>query len=377
MYKRILQLNEITRKSIFLLGPRQVGKSTLIRQQLDDYISFNLLDTGVYRQLSADPGHMKREIIAQAEKKLVVIDEIQLLPELLNEVHLLIEEHKKKFILTGSSARALKRKGVNLLGGRANMYHLHPFVSCELGEDFDLDRAINNGLLPPFYLSENANKDLGDYIGLYLKEEIAAEGLTRNIPSFSRFLEVAALSNGTIININNIASDAEVKRTTVADWLQVLKDTLIAYELPAWTKTKNRKAIARSKFYFFDVGVVRFLTGQREIERQNPWYGIALETFIFHELKAYVDYGRGQSLQYWRSTSGFEVDFLLDEKFAIEIKAATNVNKNDFKGLNALQEESKPWKRILVYLGASRQDWDGIKVYPLKKFLELLWNEEL
>lgn len=379
MYERILNLsNIIDKKSLFLLGPRQTGKSTLIRQQLTGALVFNLLESATYRSLGADPGMIRRELLAMEQPpKAVVIDEIQLLPELLNEVHLLIEDTKTKFLLTGSSSRALKRKGVNLLGGRARMQYLHPFVSAELGDDFDLERALNHGLLPAVYFSDEPNRDLADYTGMYLKEEIAAEGLTRNIPAFSRFLEVAALCNGAIINATKIASDAEVRRTTVIDWFQVLKDTLIATELPAFTKSKKRKAVASSKFYFFDGGVARYLTGQTQVERANPWYGVALETLVHHELRSFVDYGRGTSLEYWRTVSGFEVDFYLDRKVAIVVKASTKVDKSDFKGLHAISEEVRDQRLILVYLGEKSQRWENIEVIPLRQFLTDLWDGKI
>jgi predicted AAA+ superfamily ATPase len=379
MYPRILQLTEtLDRKSVFLLGPRQTGKSTLLKSQLPAAAVFNLLESGTFRRLSADPSLLRREIAAMAPKPaVVVIDEIQLLPDLLNEVHLLIEEAKLRFVLTGSSARALKRRGVNLLGGRATMRFLHPLVSAELGEHFDLHRAVVKGLLPAIYDSPDADADLGDYAGLYLKEEIAAEGLSRNIPAFSRFLETAALCNGTMLNMTKIASDAEVKRTTVADWFQILRDTLIGFDLPAWTKSKVRKAITTSKFYFFDVGLARYLTGQKVIERANPWFGTALETLIFHELRSFVDYRLGETLEYWRSTSGFEVDFILDQRLAIEVKAAVKVSKADCKGLLALKEEKKSIRSILVYLGDQPQKLEGIDVLPIKIFLKLLWTGEL
>ncbi len=377
MYSRVLQLAKIIKKqSIFLMGPRQTGKSTLIKQQLIDAPIYSLLDTSTYRRLSADPGLLRREVrAAKTTPKIVVIDEVQLLPDLLNEVHLLIEEFKISFVLTGSSARALKRKGVNLLGGRAHMQYLHPLVSHELGDDFDLDKALQVGTLPSIYSSDDPQRDLEAYIGFYLKEEIAAEGLARNMPSFSRFLEVAALANGKIMNFTNIASDAEVKRTTVIDWFQILKDTMIAHELPAWTKSKSRKAITSSKFYLFDVGVARYLTGQKIIERNNPWYGIALETFIFHELRAFVDYRLGETLEYWRSITGQEVDFILDQRLAIEVKASTKFKEIDAKGLLALSEEKKDLRLMIVYCGESRQKWNNIDIVPVRDFLDDLWSD--
>jgi predicted AAA+ superfamily ATPase len=275
----------------------------------------------------------------------VVIDEVQRLPVLLDEVHLLIEEHGFRFVLTGSSARALKRKGANLLGGRARIAHLHPFVTCEIGETFDLLRALNHGLLPPIYLGDEPDADLADYAGTYLREEVAAEGLSRNIPGFSRFLEVAALCNGQQINFTTLASDAQVKRTTVVDWYEVLKDTLLVHELPAWTGSRKRKAMSTAKFYFFDVGVARYLAGRGSVTERGKDFGDSFEHLVHLELKAACDYRLHSSLEYWRSTSGFEVDFLLDGKIAIEVKAKESVSAQDLKGLRALRERAPAYHR--------------------------------
>ncbi len=259
MYSRSIQLSKIIdKKSVLLLGPRQTGKSTLIKTQLGSAPIYNLLDAGLYGRLSADPTSLRREVLAmRPSPKVVIIDEVQRLPELMNEAHILIEDHGLKLVLTGSSARALRRKGVNLLGGRARVVHLHPLTSVEIGESFDLLKALNDGLLPAIYGDEDADAQLSDYAGTYLREEVAAEGLTRNLPSFARFLAVAASCNGQIINHTNIASDAAVKRTTVIDYFQVLRDTLLGFDLEPWRGSKKRKAIATSKFYLFDPGVTR------------------------------------------------------------------------------------------------------------------------
>jgi predicted AAA+ superfamily ATPase len=293
MYRRLLQLADIaSKKSIFLLGPRQTGKSTLIRDCLPDAKVFNLLDMSIYRRLSADPSAMRRELLAMPNMPpVVVIDEIQRLPDLLNEVHLLIEEQRIRFVLTGSSARSLRRKGVNLLGGRARSVYFHPLVSHEIGESFDLLRALNHGLLPFIYDADDSEAELADYCGTYLREEIAAEGLVRNIPSFSRFLELSASCSTQILNYTKIASDAEIKRTTVMDYFNILRDTLLAYDLPAWQQTTKRKPITSSKFYFFDMGVTRFLSGVGIIQPKNPTFGTYFEHFIFHELRSALDYG--------------------------------------------------------------------------------------
>src|SRR5213593_3693941 len=309
--ERMLDLPALLqKKSYFLLGPRQTGKTFLIRRTLPDVRVYDLLDTSTYLALSQNPGRIMEELTAR--DPVVVIDEIQRLPELLNEVHRILENRGVRFLLTGSSARKLRRGGVNLLGGRARTKYLHPLTSGELGKRFDLGLAVERGLLPSIYFSDDPAADLQAYAGLYLQQEIVAEGATRNIPAFSRFLKVAALCNGTIVNFTGVANDAQVPRTTVYEYFEILKDTLIIHELPAWRRSKNRKPIVSSKYYFFDVGVVSSLQG-REVRRAAPEFGQAFETYLMHELLAYRDYISGEPLTYWRSTSGFEVDFLIGD----------------------------------------------------------------
>lgn len=379
MYARFLEKSVTTaKKSILLLGPRQVGKSTLLRKIHPESLTFNLLDAGIFRQLSADLTSLRREVLAQKRKdNVVIIDEIQRLPELMNEVHLMIEEHNIRFILTGSSARALRRKGVNLLGGRARLQFMNPLTSSEIGANFDPVRAINHGLLPAIYDSSSPDDDLRDYCGTYLREEVAAEGFTRNIPSFSRFLDVAARSSGTMLNYTNIASDAQVKRTTVIDYFQILRDTLLGFDLEPWTKSKKRKAIATSKFYFFDPGVQRHLAGIDLIRQRSPLFGQAFEHLVFRELRSGLDYGVAKSLHYWRSTSNLEIDFLLDESIAIECKSASTIRKDDLKGLRAIGEEKKNIKKILVSFVERPQITDDIHILPWRYFLEKFWSNDL
>jgi predicted AAA+ superfamily ATPase len=375
-YPRNTQITEIIKtKSCFLLGPRQTGKSTLLRAQFEGVPTWNLLDVGIFLQLSNDPTLIRRQLRAiKPTPTVVVIDEIQKLPLLLNEVHLMIEEDHIKFILTGSSARALRRQGVNLLAGRARMTHLHPFVSAELGSDFDLLKAMNRGLIPSIYLSDDYDQNLADYAGTFLKEEIMAEGLTRNLPAFSRFLEVAALCNGNMINFTNLASDAQVKRTTVVDWFDVLKDTLIAHELPAWTQSIKRKAIQTSKYYLFDMGVARHLAKAPEVTERSKSFGDAFEHFIFLELKAAQSYSKIRELHYWRSASGFEVDFVANNSIAIEAKGKRNLDADDFKGLKAIGDEKQIKRRILVCMREQRENKHGIEVIPWQEFLQELWG---
>lgn len=361
----------LRKKSLFLLGPRQTGKTSLIRHTLKGARVYDLLDTSVFLALSQNPGRLAQELTGK--DRFVVIDEIQRLPALLNEVHRLIEDRGMRFLLTGSSARKLRRGGVNLLGGRARIKYLHPLTSRELGPHFDLLKAANRGLLPSIYFSDDFHADLDAYAGTYLQQEVIAEGATRNVPAFSRFLRVAALCNGTVVNFTNISSDAQVPRTTVYEYFEILKDTLILYELPAWRKSLKRKPLASSKYYFFDVGVAAHLQG-REYRPGTPEFGEAFETFIMHELRSYSDYVSGSAISYWRSASGFEVDFILDEHTAIEAKAKENLSQSDLRSLRALSEEKKLKRYICVTLEPRRRIVDGIAVLPYREFLDELWN---
>jgi uncharacterized protein len=365
----------IEKKSHFLLGPRQTGKTSLIRQTLKNCRFYNLLELDTYLRLTRDPSVIRAELSGYSG--VVVIDEIQKLPILLDEVQLLIEESNIRFLLTGSSARKLRREGVNLLGGRARTLRMHSLTAWELGEHFDLLRAINFGLLPSIYFSDDPKEDLRSYSGEYLKEEIAAEGLTRNVPAFSRFLEIAALSNGQIINYQAVSSDAAVPRSTVQDYFSILKDTLIAEKIEPWRKTKKRKAVSKSKYYFFDVGVANHLQNISKIEPRSAQFGDAFECFIFQELSAYRDYVSKGSLHYWRSESGCEVDFILDETIAIEVKGKSRLSRDDFTGINAIKEEKLMRKHIIVCCELQSRVSDGVWILPWKEFIETLWSGTL
>lgn len=361
----------LEKKSYFLLGPRQTGKSSLIRHTLPGMRVYDLLDTSVYLMLSRDLGRIGQEL--KPRERVVVIDEIQRLPQLLHEVHRLIEERGVRFLLTDSSARKLRRGGVDLLGGRARTQFLHPLTWRELGDRFDLQRAVERGLLPSLYFSEDPRADLKAYAGTYLQQEIVAEGATRNAPAFSRFLRIAALCNGTVVNFTNLANDAQVARTTVYEYFEILKDTLILHELPAWRKSKKRKPLSSSKYYFFDVGVVSALQG-RTFQPGTPEFGEAFETYLMHELISHRDYGDGDPLSFWRSASGFEVDFILGDHTAIEVKAKENVSPNDLKSLRALAEEKKLKRHLCVSLEPRARKMGEIAILPFKEFLEGLWD---
>src|SRR5574337_1423804 len=362
----------LRKRSYFLLGPRQTGKTALIHRLLPGVRVYDLLDTAAYLALSHTPGRIAQEIVP--DDRVVVIDEIQRLPGLLNEVHRLIEQRGIRFLLTGPSARKLRRGGVNLLGGRARTKYLHPLTSRELGAHFDLDRFMVRGGLPSIYFSDDPQADLDAYAGSYLQQEIVAEGATRNISAFSRFLKVAAYCNATIVNFTNLAAAAQVPRTTVYEYVEILKDTLVPHELPAWGETKKRKPVASSKYYFVDIGVTAAIQDRR-YRRGTPEYGEAVETYLLHELKSYTDYVSGESLAFWRSKSGFEVDFILGDHTAIELKASENVSGHDLKSLKALAEEKKLKRYLCVSLEARRRQIGEVTILPIHEFLKNLWDE--
>lgn len=363
----------IGQKSHFLFGPRQTGKTTWIRRTFPDVPLYDLLDSAVYLALSQRPHRLAEEL--PAGEDVVVIDEIQRLPDLLNEVHRLIETRGIRFLLTGSSARSLRRGGVNLLGGRARTRYLHPLTYRELGPHFDLGRAVARGLLPSIYFGDDPKADLDAYTGTYLQQEIVAEGATRNVPAFSRFLRVAAACNATIVNFTNLASDAQVPRTTVYEYVEILKDTLLLHEIPAWRRSKKRKPLTTSKYYFFDVGVVSALQG-RLVTPGTPEFGPAFETWLLHELIAFRDYVSGDAVSHWRSSSGFEVDFIVGDHTAIEVKAKETVSDHDLRSLRALAEERALKRYVCVSLEPRPRQVGGVAVWPWRRFLDALWSGE-
>jgi predicted AAA+ superfamily ATPase len=251
--------------------------------------------------------------------------------------------------------------------------HLHPLTFPELGSAFDLDRALRQGLLPSIYFSDDPEADLRAYAGSYLQQEVVAEGATRNLPAFSRFLHAAALCNGTIVNFTNVANDAQVARTTVHEYFDILKDTLLIHEVPAWRKSRKRKPLVSSKYYFFDSGVVGALQ-DRTVRRGTPEYGQAFETWLLHELLSHRDYVSGEPVSYWRSTSGFEVHFIIGDHTAVEVKAKENVSHQDLKSLRALAEERRLKRYLCVSLEQRRRTVAGVTVLPYAEFLEELWE---
>ncbi len=367
-------LSCLQQRSLFLFGPRQTGKTSLVHKTLGDFRVYDLLDSDIYLTLSREPKRLEQEL--RPNEKILIIDEIQKLPFLLDEVHRIIEKHKVNFLLTGSSARKLRRGGVNLLGGRARSRNLHPLTYAELGKHFNLLRALNRGLIPSIYFSDSPEEDLKAYTNNYLREEVADEGLTRNIPAFSRFLQVAALCNGLLINYTNISNDAQVPASTVQEYFQILRDTLIGFDVPAWKKSLRRKPISTSKFYFFDAGVVLCLQNSRVLQQSSPEFGNAFETYIAHELKSFLDYENLGELCYWRSKSGYEVDFVIGDTTAVEVKAKTNISERDFRGIKAIKEEKKLKQYIVVSMEKRPRTVEGIHVLPWEDFLQKLWAGE-
>jgi len=384
MYKRFLKLPLSAKESCFLWGPRQTGKSTLLRILYPKAKRYDLLLSSQYRRLIQNPGLIREECLAsgltgQNQKEPIIIDEVQKVPELLDEVYWLIENLGLRFILCGSSARRLKRRKVNLLGGRAVRYELFPLVYPEV-PDFSLKKALRFGLLPRHYLSSNPTRLLQSYVGDYLKEEIAAEAVTRNIAAFSRFLEVAALSNNEIINYTNIANDCGVSSPTVRGYFEILEDTLIGRFLPAFRKRAKRRLIRAPKFLFFDVGIVAHLTRRGPVEPGSELFGRAFEHFICLEVLAHASYSElNYPVAYWRTASQFEVDLVLEEhEVAIEIKSTTQAKNRHLKGLRVFKEEYKARSYILVSLDLHpRLTDDGILILPWEEFLRRLWGGEI
>ncbi|MGB4654607.1 MAG: ATP-binding protein [Bacteroidales bacterium] len=378
MLPRKINFQDVENDSIFLWGARQTGKSTLLKMRFPDVRYIDLLKSDEFARYSRRPALLREELSLLPENELVIIDEIQKIPALLDEVHWLISNHRLRFILSGSSARKLRRSGVNLLGGRAIRKHLYPFVSTEIPE-FDLVKACNNGMLPRHYLVENATNRLHAYVGDYLQQEIKAEALTRNLNTFTRFMEVAALSNGEILNYNNIASECGVSAPTVKEYFSILEETLVGYIIPAFTRNVKRRVVQSPKFYYFDVGFANFLLKRSPLSPGSPEFGHAFEHFIIQEIIAYIGYFRPlQNLFYWRTSSGYEVDAIIgNAEVAIEIKSSDEVQSHHTKGLKAFSEEFPDCRLIIVSLDKYARQLNNVEVYPALQFLSMLWNGDI
>lgn len=378
MYIRKQTLQNFGKESLFLWGARQTGKSTLLKKMFPDSLWFDLLLSDVYEQLQRDKSILKETILASDISKPVIIDEIQRIPELLNEVQWLIVNKDIQFIMSGSSPRKIIRSGANLLGGRALRYELYPLIYKEI-YDFDLVKALSHGLLPRHYISNRPEKLISAYIGNYLQDEIIAEAKIRNITAFSRFLAAAAFSNGEIVNYSNIASDCGISATTVKEYFQILEDTLIGRFLPSYQKRPKRRVIRSPKFYYFDVGIANFLLKRKSIEPGNEVFGKAFEHYIYHEIYSHSNYSDlNYPISYWRTASNIEVDFILgDHEVAIEVKSTNQTNYRHLKGLKSFAEEYDVKKLILVSNDPHPRKIDNVLVLPWKEFLDRLWGGEI
>ncbi len=389
MFNRILQLDLPDNQSCFLWGARQTGKSSYLKTHFKGAIYYDLLDTHELVRLTRTPQLLREEILDLEQQDLtkpIIIDEIQKVPELLNEVHWLIENTNAQFILCGSSARKLKVQSTNLLGGRAWIYHFYPLTSKEI-PDFDLLRALQHGLVPKHYLSQAKYilDNLQAYIEIYLTDEIRNEGLVRNLAGFARFLDVAGISNAEMINATNIAADCGVNRSTVQGYFQILQDTLLGSFIYPYRKKVKRDIIAATpKFYFFDVGVANYLARQTVTELKGMSAGKAFEHFILMELTAYIGLKRTKTpIHYWRTKTGFEVDFILgNAEVAVEVKISTQVKKQDIKGLIAFCEEHPQTNAIVVSQDTRPRrivvnEHTSIRILPWQKFLDSLWKGDI
>jgi len=370
-------------KSMFLVGPRNSGKTSYIKNQLtkEPVLKYNLMDSTLFLSLSNDPSLIRKTVeICDYRDCLIVIDEIQELPILLNEVQLMIDERDIKFLLTGSSARKLKRGSCNLLGGRARWRNFNALSYYEISNAKvlqPLDVILKNGLIPSIFTSDDPEEDLNTYASLYLTQEIKAEGIARKLLDFARFLKVAALCNSQEINYSKIANDSQTNNQVVTRWFEVLEDTLLGFFLEPYKKLETRKSVTRKKFYFFDTGVARVLKNEKSINDKDSSYGEYFEQFIILEIKKYIDYVTPRTkINYIRTNTGLEVDCLLNEEIAIEIKSGSNISRRHYKNLKMLKD-SFIKRKIVVCTSASYYKEEEIEIMPYTVFFEKLWNNEI
>ena len=378
-FKRIVNLDFSDCKGLFFFGPRQTGKSYWLKKKFPGYVYYDLLLSDLFFNLYRTPHILREELLVKNPRKPVIIDEIQKIPSLLDEVHYLMGNHNMKFILTGSSARKLKRGSANLLGGRAHYQQLFPLVSQEIPpSQFDLHKILCFGSLPALYKSRRPKSLLRSYVQTYLKEEIQAEGLLRRLEPFSLFLDLAGKTNTELINYTNIANDVGVSSKTIKEYYLILEDTFIGHLLPPYKRTTKRKAVSMQKFYFFDIGVANALKNHFHIATGTTEFDRCFEHFIFNEINAYLKYSEDDRLFcFWRSKNGQEVDFVIGDNLTVEVKAKTDVNKKDLKGLKALSEERAFQHKVIVYLGdRARLIENQFLLLPYKDFLKKLWNNQ-
>jgi uncharacterized protein len=375
MFSRLLNIPLKKRKSFFLFGPRGTGKTTWLKQNLPDAQFFNLLESEVYNRLSANPG-LIRQMIPPKYNGWIIIDEIQRVPALLNEVHDLIESQKHIFILTGSSARKLREKGVNLLAGRALTYYMHPVTAIEQEEEFDITKSLYLGNLPARFSEDAPQKYLKDYVKTYIREEVLQEGLTRNIGHFSRFLETASFSQASVVNSSEIARETGIERSLTENYFSIINDLLIGTRLPVFTRKAKRKMISHQKFYFFDAGVFRAIRPTGPLDSDAEMNGPALETLVLQELRAINDYMEcDYQIYFWQTKNGLEVDFILygpKGLIAIEVKSSPHVHPKNLRGLKEFKKDYPVAKCYLFYGGEKPLYPDDIHVLPTEQALKNL-----
>ena len=377
--ERILKIDICAHNAFFLWGARKTGKTTYLKNEFKDALYLDFLKTNIAQKYELKP-ELLREEVAANKPDLVIIDEIQKIPRLLDEIHWCIENTSSKFILCGSSARKLIRMKANLLGGRAWRYEMFPLTTYEIGEGFDILRAVNHGLIPQHYFSNYPVRFLESYVLDYLTHEIKAEAMVRNVPAFHRFLEIAAISNSEVINFSNIARDCGVASVTVKDYFQILQDTLLGFMLHPFTKKIKRTPIESSKFYFIDMGITRALRRMLIIQEGSAEFGHFFEHLILMEVRAYLSYfNRYKNSYFWRTHCGKEVDLVIGEaEFAIEIKTSKHNSEKDFKGLLTFGEEFPSSKLIAITFDDSKRLIENkIEAFPWQEFLKLLWNNQL
>jgi predicted AAA+ superfamily ATPase len=358
--------------SFFLLGPRGTGKSTWLSEIKVEPLTLDLLEPDIHRRFLARPELLSEWLAANWNGQTVVIDEIQRVPELLSVVHRSIENQKIRFILTGSSARKLRRSGIDLMAGRAGMSVSHPFMASELGSDFSLEKALTYGLVPLVYASEEPDATLNGYVSLYLREEVQAEGLVRNIGDFSRFLEVISFSHGSILNISEVSRECQVSRKTVEGYVSILEDMLLGARLPVFSKRAKRRLVKQAKFYYFDAGVFRSVRPKGPLDRPEEMDGLTLEGLVYQHLKAWCDYTGDHQLFFWRTPAGTEVDFVVygQSSFcAVEVKNSRSVSRKDVRGLKEFCSDYPESKAVLLYRGKERLMINDILCVPCEEFL--------
>ena len=363
--------------SYFLFGPRGTGKSLWTQQAYPEALRIDLLDPEVFRSYSSYPERLRQRLEAQPQVRTVLIDEVQKLPELLPLVHALIERDKQlQFVLTGSSARKLKRSGVDLLAGRAVLRNLAPYMAAELGARFQLAEALTIGMLPLVLGSADPQDTLRSYAALYVREEVQMEGLVRNVGNFSRFLEVLAFSHGSVLNMANIARECAISQKAVEGFLSIVEDLLLAFRVPVFTRRAQRATAKHPKFYYFDTGVFRSLRPQGPLDCREEIDGAALEGLVAQHLRAWIAYtAEPHELFFWRTRSGVEVDFVIygpREFVAIEVKNALRIQAHDLTPLKTFRQEYPPSRQLLLYRGKERESIDGIVCLPCEEFLRAL-----